>query len=95
MGFRGEALASIGMVSELTIASKTRDSDGKSISVNFGKKGVVESHGMSFGTIVSVKNIFKNTPARLSFQRRPATENAKIVDVIVSHAISNNEVGFS
>ena len=94
MGFRGEALASIGMVSELTIASKTRDSDGKSISVNFGKKGVVESHGMSFGTIVSVKNIFKNTPARLSFQRRPATENAKIVDVIVSHAISNNEVGF-
>ena len=94
MGFRGEALASIGVVSELFVASKTSDSEGYGIVVNFGKKGEVESHGMSFGTIVSVKNIFKNTPARLSFQRRPATENAKIVDVIVSHAISNNGVGF-
>ena len=94
MGFRGEALASIGMVSELTVASKTRDGEGNSITVDFGKKGNVESYGMSFGTMVSVRNIFKNTPARLSFQRRPATENAKIVDVIISHAISNNNVGF-
>ena len=94
MGFRGEALASIGMVSELTVASKTRDGEGNSITVDFGKKGIVESHGMSFGTMVSVRNIFKNTPARLSFQRRPATESAKIVDVIISHAISNKNVGF-
>ena len=49
---------------------------------------------MSYGTTISVRDLFKNTPARLSFQRRPATEGAKIVDVIVSHAISNNEVGF-
>ena len=94
MGFRGEALASIGMVSELTVASKTRDGEGNSITVDFGKKGIVESYGMSFGTMVSVRNIFKNTPARLSFQRRPATESAKIVDVIISHAISNKNVGF-
>lgn len=94
MGFRGEALASIGMVSELTVASKTRDGDGNSITVNFGKKGDVTSHGMSYGTTVSVRDIFKNTPARLSFQRRPATESAKIVDVMISHAISNNKVGF-
>ena len=94
MGFRGEALASIGMVSELTVASKTRDGEGNSIRVDFGKKGIVESYGMSFGTMVSVRNIFKNTPARLSFQRRPATESAKIVDVIISHAISNKNVGF-
>ena len=94
MGFRYEALASIGMVSELTVASKTRDGDGNSITVNFGKKGDVTSHGMSYGTTVSVRDIFKNTPARLSFQRRPATESAKIVDVMISHAISNNKVGF-
>ena len=49
---------------------------------------------MSFGTTVTVRDLFKNTPARLSFQRRPATENAKIVDVIISHAIANNSVGF-
>ena len=94
MGFRGEALASIGMVSELSVASKTRDGDGKIVSVDFGKKSSVESHGMSFGTTVTVRDLFKNTPARLSFQRRPATENAKIVDVIISHAIANNSVGF-
>ena len=94
MGFRGEALASIGMVSELTVASKTRDGEGTSITVNFGRKGNLESYGMSYGTIISVRNIFKNTPARLSFQRRPATENAKIVDVMISHAIANNNVGF-
>ena len=94
MGFRGEALASIGMVANLSIASKTRGGEGKIISVDFGKKSAVESHGMSFGTTVIVQDLFKNTPARLSFQRRPATENAKIVDVIVSHAIANNSVGF-
>ena len=94
MGFRGEALASIGMVSELSVASKTRDGDGKIVSVHFGKKSSVESHGMSFGTTVTVQDLFKNTPARLSFQRRPATENAKIVDVIISHAIANKSVGF-
>ena len=94
MGFRGEALASIGMVSELSVASKTRDGNGKIVSVYFGKKGSVESHGMSFGTTVTVRDLFKNTPARLSFQRRPATENAKIVDVIISHAIANKSVGF-
>ena len=94
MGFRGEALASIGMVSELTVASKTRGGEGSCITVNFGKKGDVTSYGMSYGTMVSVRDIFKNTPARLSFQRRPATESAKIVDVMISHAISNNNVGF-
>ena len=94
LGFRGEALASIGMVSELTVSSKTSDNEGRSITVNFGSKGQVEDCGMAYGTKISVRDIFKNTPARLSFQRRPATENSKIIEVIVSHAISNNEVGF-
>ncbi len=94
LGFRGEALASIGMVAELTVSSRVSESNGHSISVLFGKKGEVEKCGMAFGTCISVKDLFKNTPARLSFQRRPATENSKIVDVIVSHAVSNNNVGF-
>ena len=68
MGFRGEALASIGMVSELSIASKTRNGEGKIVAVNFGKKTTVEPHGMSYGTIVTVKDLFKNTPARLFFK---------------------------
>ncbi len=94
LGFRGEALASIGMVSLLTVASRIEGENGNSITVSFGKKNSIEQCGMSYGTTISVRDLFKNTPARLSFQRRPATEGAKIVDVIVSHAISNNEVGF-
>ena len=94
LGFRGEALASIGMVSLLTVSSRIEGENGNSITVSFGKKNSIEKCGMPYGTTISVKDLFKNTPARLSFQRRPATEGAKIVDVIVSHAISNNEVGF-
>ena len=49
---------------------------------------------MPNGTIILVEQIFHNTPARLSFQRRPATEISKIVEVVVSHAIANENVGF-
>ena len=94
LGFRGEALASIGMVSLLSVASRIEGENGNSITVSFGKKNRIEQCGMPYGTTISVRDLFKNTPARLAFQRRPATESAKIVDVIVSHAISNNGVGF-
>ena len=44
--------------------------------------------------MIEVSKIFVNQPARLAFQRRPATETSKIVDVVVSHAISHPEVAF-
>ena len=83
LGFRGEALASIGMVSLLTVASRIEGENGNSITVSFGKKNSIEQCGMSYGTTISVRDLFKNTPARLSFQRRPATEGAKIVDLTI------------
>ena len=94
LGFRGEALASIGIVSRLTVASRPKGCEGRCIKMDFGTKKEVEPYGMAEGTTIEVKSLFENTPARLSFQRRPATENSRIVDVVVSHAMAHIETGF-
>lgn len=94
LGFRGEALASIGIVSKLTVASRPKGCEGRCIKMDFGSKTDVEPYGMAEGTIIEVKSLFENTPARLSFQRRPATENSRIVDVVVSHAMAHIATGF-
>ena len=94
LGFRGEALASIGMVSKLSISSRPQGTEGRKIVMDNGNKGKIEPAGIAEGTSIEVSQIFANQPARLAFQRRPATETSKIVDVVVSHAISHPEVGF-
>lgn len=95
LGFRGEALASIGMVSELTVSSRPEDSEGMRISVNDGTKKQLEPVGIAPGTVIEVGRLFGNIPARLSFQKRPATESAAIVDIVVSQALCNPSIGFT
>ncbi len=95
LGFRGEALASIGMVSQLTVSSRSANSDGMSISVNDGQKQPLEPTGIAPGTVIEVSNLFANIPARLSFQKRPATESAAIVDIVVAQALCNPSIGFT
>tara|TARA_B110000495_G_scaffold184860_1_gene182213 strand:- start:779 stop:2725 length:1947 start_codon:yes stop_codon:yes gene_type:complete len=92
-GFRGEALASIAAVSKLVLSSKVKDSDGYSIIVDNGKVGRVDPIGIAPGTKVDVLNLFEKIPARLSFQRRPSTENAAIVDVAISLSLSEPKTG--
>ena len=94
LGFRGEALASIGMVSRLTLESKPRDSNGAKIVMEFGAKSTIQTIGMHDGTRITVEHLFENTPARLAFQRRPETETARIVDVVVAHALAHPQCGF-
>ena len=94
LGFRGEALASIGMVSKLTVASRPDGQEGRSIQMEDGNKSGIEPSGMAKGTVVTVEHLFENTPVRLGFQRRPATEHARIVEVVVAHAIAHPNVGF-
>ena len=94
LGFRGEALASIGVVSELSLSSRPEGEEGARITVIDGEKGPVEPCGMPQGTSAEVLRIFSNQPARLAFQRRPATETTRIVDVVVQHALAHPECSF-
>jgi DNA mismatch repair protein MutL len=94
LGFRGEALASIGVVSRLTVASRPDGQEGRSISMEDGIQESIEPIGMANGTVVAVEHLFRNTPVRLGFQRRPATEHARIVEVVVAHAIAHPGVAF-
>jgi len=95
LGFRGEALASIGMVSRLSVASRTENSEGMRIGVDDGAKKPLEPAGIAPGTVIEVCNLFANIPARLSFQKRPSTESAAIVDIVVSQALCNPTIGFT
>ena len=94
LGFRGEALASIGIVSEMELASRREGSDGYSISMKYGALGEIEQRGMPVGTSVSVRDLFSNTPARLAFQKRPQSEVAKIIDAVVGHALAHPTTAF-
>lgn len=92
-GFRGEALASIAAVSKMTLSSKVRGLEGFSITVDNGFIENIELMGVPPGTKVDVVNLFEKIPARLSFQRRPSTENAAIVDIAISLALCEPKVG--
>ena len=94
LGFRGEALASIGMVSRLQISSKPAGEAGACIVMEDGVKSAIQPMGMGDGTLITVEHLFRNTPARLAFQRRPETETARIVDVVVDHALAHPGCAF-
>jgi len=95
LGFRGEALAAIGSVSHLRIESKLLDHDGSFIEVKDGEVHPIGPVGKSVGTRIEVKDIFSSVPARMAFQRRPSTESAAIVDVVMAYALAHPDVGFS
>ncbi len=69
LGFRGEALASIGMVSKLTISSRPANTEGRQIVMDNGDKNPIKPVGIAVGTVIEVSNIFAKQPARLAFQR--------------------------
>ncbi len=96
MGFRGEALPSIGSVSRLSIT--THDSKANQawiLNVEGGHKLDIAPASLPKGTIVEVRDLFFATPARLKFLRSPKTEQGHIVDVLTKIALANPTVGFS
>ncbi len=96
LGFRGEALPSIGAVARLAIASRARGSkDAWSISVEGGKVGKPEPAAQNAGTRVEVRDLFFATPARLKFLKAPRTEQAHAVDTVKQLAMAHPEIGFS
>lgn len=95
LGFRGEAIPSIGSVSKFTITSRPEQAElGTRVVLHFGKLTKVHEIGCGFGTTVEVCNLFGNTPARRKFLRTARTELGHIDEVIKNYALGSPEVTF-
>ncbi len=96
LGFRGEALASIASVSNLTIESQSEAAKvGKRLMVKGGKVGQLDEIGMSHGTRVKVQALFSNIPARLKFLKHDLTEKNQIISLVNRYAVEYSDVRFS
>jgi DNA mismatch repair protein MutL len=89
MGFRGEALPSIGAVARLSLVSRHAGADAAwRIAVEGGRVGPVEPAARGTGTTVEVRDLFFATPARLKFLKSERTETAAVADTVKRLALS-------
>ncbi len=95
LGFRGEALASIAAVAEVELYTRTSEFEtGMTANADYGEiKNPVETPGF-VGTSIKVSNLFYNTPARLKFLKREATEAGYCEEAVRKTAIAHPEVSF-
>lgn len=96
LGFRGEALPSIGAVARLTIASRMKDASmGATLTVDAGLKGDTKPIAMMQGTRVDVADLFFATPARLKFLKTDRAEAQAVADIIKRIALAHPEIRFT
>lgn len=96
LGFRGEALASIASVAQVTLLTRHVDEPvGAQLRVDGGHAGAQEARGAPPGTVITVENLFYNVPARLKFLRQPATEAGRIAETVQHFALAFPERRFS
>jgi len=93
MGFRGEALAAIASVAEVSLASRT--ADAPHAQRLDARSGELEPTARSVGTSVEVRELFFSTPARRKFLKSDATELAHGLEAVRRHALGRPEVGFA
>ncbi len=94
-GFRGEALPSLGAVGRLTIASRVAGEEAAEISVNGGSMQTVRPTALNSGTVVTLRDLFFATPARLKFLRTDRAEAQAIGDVVKRLAMAEPFVSFT
>jgi len=94
-GFRGEALPSLGAVGRLRIQSRAKGHDAAEISIAGGDMGAVKPTALTSGTIVTLRDLFYATPARLKFMRSDRAETQAITDVVKRLAMAEPSVGFT
>ncbi len=94
MGFRGEALASIASISELTMMTKTAEENGTKITAEAGEIVEVEEIGIPVGTTIMVEKLFFNTPVRYKFLKNDATEFRYIKEWVQKTALVNSDIAF-
>jgi len=96
LGFRGEALPSIAAVSEVTMVTRSKD-ELSGIFVNIKDGAILEKakRGCPPGTTVTVRNLFRNVPARLKFLKSASTENGHIGNLVSQYSLAFPEVRFT
>ncbi|HSF80974.1 MAG TPA: DNA mismatch repair endonuclease MutL [Anaerolineales bacterium] len=96
LGFRGEALASIGSVARLTLIScAAGDNVGARLVVEGGRIGILQTVGVPEGTVVRVEDLFYNVPARLKFLKSDMTERRQIDLLVTRYALAYPQTRFS
>jgi DNA mismatch repair protein MutL len=96
LGFRGEALPSIGAVAQLAITTRQADEPHAwSIAVESGAKSEIKPAALAQGTRIEVRDLFHTTPARLKFLKTERTEAEAIRDVVRKLAMSQPDVAFT
>ncbi len=96
LGFRGEALPSIAAVSKVTMVTRTKEQEiGVLLRLEGGKVIKRQKKGALRGTVVSVEDLFFNTPARLKFLRKESTEARHISDLVTRYALAYPSMRFS
>lgn len=94
LGFRGEALASIGAVSKVTLETMNEDSEPVKIQYDGGTETSSEPGKARAGTDITIRELFFNTPARLKYVRSLRTEAGKVIGIIQSMALNYPDVSF-
>lgn len=96
LGFRGEAIPSIASVSRFMLATREEGSlEGTEIYGEGGRIREVKARGMAKGTVIEVRNLFFNTPARLKFMKSSETEAGHVTEQLTRLALSRPDVRFS
>ena len=96
LGFRGEALASIASVSHLTLITKTEIQDfAVEIQLSGGVETSMEIKPFVTGSRFTVRDLFYNTPARMKFLKKDATEASYIQDILTNLALSRPDISFT
>jgi DNA mismatch repair protein MutL len=96
LGFRGEALPSIGAVARMAIASRAKGSGAAfTLEIAGGRRGETKPAALSHGTDIEVRDLFFATPARLKFLRSDRSETAEAADVVRRLALAHPHAGFS
>ena len=94
LGFRGEALASIASVAEMSIMSSNGNGEGAELFIRNGQPDDVRPAAVIGGTEVTIRNLFHNTPARKKFMKTPRTELRKVVNVVRRFGLGFPEISF-
>ena len=93
MGFRGEALASIGAISKVTMVSRTEDSEtGYKVVVEAGNIVEEDIVACPVGTNITIEKLFFNTPVRYKFLKKDYTELGYIEDVVIDQSLINTDI---